>query len=98
MVGKLNLDLGDDYAFDPRRAKEVAEGATPQQPVILGPFTANGTRYWLDTVKWNVWFDIDGDPLPDLAVPLKTFLDNAGVDPMTRSSIRRKARDNGWQE
>ena len=27
MVGKLNLDLGEDYAFDIRRAREVAEGA-----------------------------------------------------------------------
>lgn len=57
MTGKLDIDLGEDYAFDPRRAKAVAEGKTAvtvdatsllPDPTTIGNFvsvtwTANGT-------------------------------------------------------
>ena len=102
MVGKLFLDLGEDYAFDVRRAREVAEGAAQQQPdpigKVYGPFTTKGVEYWIQSVQWNVWFDVDGKPGPDLPVPIEVFLEQPEVDPQQRAAVRRKAVSLGWRE
>ncbi len=104
MVGKLFLDLGEDYAFDIRRAKEVAEGVVvvtqPEPPVqidnISGPYqTASGVPYFLGEgnrtgLCW-IGFDIVGDPAPDFFTPLVAFMNNPSVDQVSKDEVQAQA-------
>lgn len=105
MVGKLNLDLGEDYAFDIRRAREVAEGGAAggaQQAFVRGPYVnpdQPAVPFFIQrtvAAEWFVWFDIDADPDPDIKRDLRQFLADAGVTPSLRSAVEVKARRNGW--
>lgn len=102
MVGKLNLDLGDDYAYDIRRAREVAEimpmpVPAPPAPVpeVFGPFTTQGTEYWIRTVEWAVAVDTDDVPGPDLFLDPQV-LDSDLVTPTQRAAVKAKLRQYGW--
>lgn len=104
MVGKLFLDLGQDYAFDIRRAREVAEGGgppLPPAPFVEGPISSEyGQDYWLqrdDRGKWWIWFDIDADPDPDIRQRLRAFLRNPSIDPNYRADVREQAELLGWE-
>ena len=101
MVGKLNLDLGQDYAFDIRRARAVAEGNTsdPTEPGIYGPFEYDGEPYWFqvtDEGLWFVWFDIDSDPDPDIRILLSVFLADPAIDDDLKDAVRHEAEELGW--
>jgi hypothetical protein len=98
MVGKLNIGQGEDYAFDIRAARAVAEAgdaAPVQEPEVLGPFTTEGQVYYIRTIEWGVGFDIDGQPPADVFVPPEA-LDDAHLYTTQRAAIRRKLRENGW--
>lgn len=108
MVGKLNLDLGEDYAFDIRRARAVAEGAAVRRPGFSLPIggvdgpnlSSNGQDYWLQrdgTDKWWIWFDIDAEPDPDVRQLLNTLLSNTSVNINYRADVRGRAEELGWQ-
>jgi hypothetical protein len=106
MVGKLNLDLGEDYAYDIRRAREVAEGGTRIEPIapgeMRGPFPSltGGAPYWLRVrprnKKWEVGFDVDQDPDADVWTNLKAFVDNPQIVTPYRKEIEARAKANGW--
>ena len=101
MVGKLNLDLGDDYAFDIRRAREVAEGASGGTipPIVAppdgvyGPYTSGTTIYWIQRENGicYVWFDVDADPDPDVRQPVADFLADTNNDVLLRQDVQAKA-------
>ena len=101
MVGKLNLNLGDDYGFYIRRAREVAEGTVAGgggQPVpppdqVYGPYTSGTTTYWIQRENGicYVWFDVDADPDPDVRQPVADFLADTNNDVLLRQDVQAKA-------
>lgn len=111
MVGKLDLDMGDDYAFDIRRAKAVAEnvpggtggGVSSVDPITpgnsRGPFlSAYGDPYWFEVLPgdwWRVGWNIDGDAGPDVWTPLSSFLDD-DVNLTYRNDVKSEAMKNGY--
>ena len=103
MAGKLDLDLGEDYAFDIRRAREVAEGVVaPSGPFVKGPYTSeHGTvPYFIQKDRnedWWIWFDIDADPDPDVRTRLRAFLRNVGIVLALRKDVQVVAESLGWE-
>ena len=100
MVGKLDLNLGEDYAFDIRRAREVAEGGGgggggDADPDLTGPFDTGGRHWWFDPDKCEVWFDIDQDPSPDVGVPVARILNSDLVSDELKAAISAVAGDAG---
>ncbi len=107
MPGKLNLDLGDDYKFWPKRAKEVAEntsngggGGGNSVPFVDGPNSSNyGADYWLQrdaNQNWFWWVNIDTDPGPDIKRPLPEFLADQAITQAYRNDVRARAQELGY--
>jgi hypothetical protein len=102
MVGKLFLDLGEDYAFDIRRAREVAEGAGGGGgggggDSVNGPYTVGTTTYWIQKQGGvcYVWFDVDADPDPDVRQPVDEFLADENNDILIRNAVQNRAQQLG---
>ena len=110
MTGKLDLDLGEDYAFDPRRAREVAEEAassggginTLPPNGVDGPNNSTfGAPFWIarsggQGLRWFVAWNVDNDPEPDVRQRLTQFLADDDIDQNYRNDVEMRARALGW--
>ena len=101
MVGKLWLNLGEDYAYDIRRARAVAEGAADPgggggtgMPDLKGPF-GDDPVWWFDPVACEVWFDVDSDSASDVGVPVARILGSDLISDELKAEIRPIAEQAG---
>ena len=88
----------------PKRSSIPPDPPPPPDFLVFGPFVTgfSGTRFWLrvpegavtNAEAWQIGFDVDGDPDPDVWVSLVGLLYQLDLE--GRRYVRARARENGW--
>jgi len=105
MVGKLNLDLGEDYAYDVRRARAVAEAAQPDASIDpirdrSGPFDAgDGVAFYIGRARngtARVGFNVDDDPPADVWITPAAVAGSVQLSASSKNAIHGRLVELGY--